>query len=150
MRARRTPLLVGAAVLFLAASLLTARFLSAENRERNLVVELLRAQAKGDAAQVISRLDRCSASAACVAEIRSNVRRVRRPGEVQVVRLDSETAHALGGAEGITRVVWNTTQDDLTVVQCIHVRRTGTALRGRTIVLSGVGPPIRRLSSCRI
>ena len=148
MRARRFPLLLGAVVLFLAASLLTARFLGAENRERNLIIELLGAQARGDADEVIRRLDGCAAAPRCAARARANAERLRRPGRLRLVRLDSETAHVLGAARGPTRVVWLVPGRSLTTVQCIDVERVGNALRGREILLKRLGPPIRRLSSC--
>lgn len=149
MRSRRTPLIVAAVALFLAASFLVARYLAAENRERNLVIELLSAQARGDADAVIDRLDGCATTPGCAARTRAITRRVQqRPGRIRLVRLDSETARVLGAARGPTRVVWLVPGRGLTTVQCIDVQRTGNALRGRSVLLRGISAPIERLSSC--
>lgn len=148
MRARRTPLIAVALVTFLAASFLTARFLSADTRERNLIVALVAAQARGDDSDVIRRLDGCAAQPRCVARVRANTRRLRRAGEIRIARYDSETVHALGAARGPTRVVWLVAGGALTTVQCVDVQRTGNALSGRSILLRGLSAPIERLSSC--
>ena len=148
MRARRTPLLLAALVAFLVASFLTARYLSADTRERNLIVALVTAQARGDETQVIRSLDGCATAPRCVARVRANITRLRRPGPIRIARYDSETLHALGTARGPTRVVWLGADRRLTTVQCVDVERTGNALRGRSILLRGLSAPIERLSSC--
>src|SRR5207244_841321 len=74
---------------------------------------------------------------------RANARRLRRGGPVQIVAYDSATSHALASRTGLTRVVWKT-PDTLTVVQCVRVRRSGSALRGLTVRLLALSAPIRR------
>ncbi len=148
MRARRTPLLAAGLIVFLGLSFLTARYLSVETRERNLIVDLLGAQARGDAEGVIGRLDGCASAPSCVERARVTTARLRRPGRISIARYDSGTVHALGAARGPTRVVWLVPRRSLTVVQCVDVQRTGNALRGHEIRLRGLSGPIRRLSSC--
>jgi hypothetical protein len=75
--------------------------------------------------------------------------KLERPGsELTIARYTSETEHALGDAEGSTRVVWFL-GDDLPTVQCIQVRRRGTPLSGPTVTLLGLSAPIGREQSCR-
>ena len=56
-------------VLFLGISGLLARFLTVENLERDMDLELVQAEARGDLAGVISRLSGCRADPACVAAV---------------------------------------------------------------------------------
>ena len=81
---RATKLLIATGVVvFLGISLLLARYLSTENRERNAVYALLRDQARGDARGVLRRLDGCDAR--CRAAVETNVRRLARPGAVKIL-----------------------------------------------------------------
>ena len=136
------------AVGFLAASLLLARWLSTESSERAQVYALLRAQARGDVRDMVDRLDGCSEDARCRATAAANARRLRRPGAIKILRLDSETAYALGSATGTTRVVWGVVDRGVPVVQCVEVTREGTALAGRRISLRALSGPIGSQSSC--
>jgi hypothetical protein len=136
-------------VIFLAVSFFLARYLTAESRERDEIHRLLVDQARGDAAAMIDRLDGCGKDPACVATQRRNAQRLKRPGEVKIVRLDSDTSYALGTADGTTRIVWTVLPGSgSTVVQCVEVRRGGTALAGRTVTLRRLSAPIGRESSC--
>jgi hypothetical protein len=140
----RIALGVLALLAFLAISALLARWLTTDNAERDKVTRLLQAQARGDAPAMLRQL---TCAPACAAQARANARRLRRPGSVQIVAYDSATAHALSSRTGLTRVVWKTPQT-LTVVQCVRVRRTGSALRGLTIRLLALSAPIPRTASC--
>lgn len=148
MSVRRRRLLVVAVpvlVVFLAVSFVVARFLTTENRERDLVTELLRAEARGDAAAVLHRLHACDA--ACATRVRAVVPRVTGPGAVKVIRLDSATAYSLGTSEGWTRVVWARQVDGATtrpVVQCVRVRRNRSPLTGRSVSLLRLTAPLAR------
>jgi hypothetical protein len=145
---RHLPLIAVAAVAFLAVSGLVARYLTTENRERDDVYQLLRAQARGDAAAMLARLDGCARSAACRAGVEANARRLRRGGDVKILAYDSSTAYAVGAASGRTRVAWTVVDRGLPVVQCVDVRRKGNALAGRTITLTRLSAPIGNESSC--
>jgi hypothetical protein len=147
---RRTliPLVAAGVLVFVAVSLLLARYLNTEGQERGAVFALLQAQARGDAPAMIARLDGCAADPPCAATARSNARRLRRPGEVKILAYDSKTAYALGSAHGPTRVAWTVIDRGLPVVQCVDVERAGTVLAGRAIRLRRLSPPIDRQGTC--
>jgi len=148
-RTKRVLLIVLAVLLFLAVSGLLARFLSVENLERERDLELIQAEARGNVAAMVARLQGCSRSSACraaVARVASDPR-VRRPGGVKILNLESHTAYALTGATGETRVAW-TVIGTLPVVQCIKVRRTGNFLSGVNVTLLALSPPIPNEGEC--
>ena len=77
MSRRRLVLLIAlGAIVFVAISLGLARYLTAENRERDAVYALLRDQARGDLRGMLKRLDGCDAR--CRADAEANVRRLAR------------------------------------------------------------------------
>ena len=141
----RAVLIALAAVAFLAVSALVARWLTTDNAERAKVTRLLQAQARGDARGMLRELEACRG--ACAERARANARRLHRGGPVQIVAYESATSHALASRTGLTRVVWKT-PDTLTVVQCVRVRRSGSALRGLTVSLLAVSAPIPRTAGC--
>jgi hypothetical protein len=146
---RRLTLAIAAGVLFVAFSVVLGRWLTTESRERNAIHDLLVDQARGDAPGMLGHLDGCADTPACAAVQRRNAARLRRGGELKIVRLDSDTAYALGGAEGPTRVVWTVLPGSgSTIVQCVDVKRTGTVLAGHTVTLRRLSAPIGRESSC--
>jgi hypothetical protein len=145
-RRRKVLLAAVGVVVFLAISLLLARYLSTENTERDAVYALLRDQARGDARAMLARLDGCDAR--CRAGVTSNARRLARPGDVKILAYQSSTSYALGSAEGPTRVAWTIIDRQLPVVQCVEVQRTGNVLAGRGINLRRLSVPIDRQGSC--
>lgn len=148
-RPRRLAVVLAAAAVFVGASFLLARWLATETRERNAVAALLRAQARGDARAMLARLaPPCARDVACRARARRNAGRLRRPGEVKILAYQSGTSYALGSARGVTRIAWTIVDRGLPVVQCVQVRRTGTALSGRSIELLGISDPIGREQGC--
>jgi hypothetical protein len=134
-------------LLFVGVSGLLARFLSVENVERDDEVSLLQAQARGDVAAMLDQLAGCRTSPSCVAAVRANASRLRRPGAVKLLSLKSETAYSLSGATGKTRVAW-TVIGRLPVVQCVEVRRTGTVLSGIGVRLLSLSAPIPNEADC--
>lgn len=136
-------------MLFLAISAWLARFLTTDNLEREEDVALIRAEARGDAAAIVSQLENCRASPSCVATARQNAAdpRLRRPGEVKILSLTSATANSPGGATGKTRVAW-TVLGQTPVVQCVDVRRTGSALTGVDVKLLSLSRPIPNEADC--
>ena len=147
---RRTLLIAVAVLAFLAISLLLARWLTTENSERSAIHDLLVAQVAGDAEAMLDALDpACREDAACAREAATNAERLERPGEPKILSLRSDTAYALGEATGATRVAWAITDDDgLPVVQCVEVRREGSAIAGRTVTLLRISAPIGNEASC--
>jgi len=139
-----TRLLVGLGVVaFLAVSVLLARFLQADNVERSRIEALLAAQARGDAREMERLVGRCAGGCAALAG------RLRGRGvtDVEVVRLDSQTARTFGERTAPTRVVWQL-RGGLTTVQCVTVQRTGSVIAGRRVTLRALSAPIGREASC--
>lgn len=136
-----------ALVLFLAISVLLARFLSTENAERDDVLSVLVAQASGNAQAMLDKLHGCRSHPACVATVRSNAGRLRRAGSVKILSLGSGTAYSLSASHGKTRVAW-TVIGRLPVVQCVQVRRTGDFLTGMSVSLSSISAPIPNEADC--
>jgi hypothetical protein len=148
-RPRVLLLAVAGAIVFLAISFVLARYLTTESRERDAIHGLLVDEARGDAQAMLDRLDGCAQLPACAATQRRNAQRLRRRGEVKIVRLDSDTSYALGPAEGVTRIVWTVLPGSgATIVQCVDVKREGNLLSGRTVTLRRLSAPIDRESSC--
>ena len=144
-RHRRWVLVAVGVVVFLAVSALLSRWLGTENAEREAVLDVLQAQVRGDGARMLRDID-CQDDA-CVARVRANARELRAPGDVTIVRIDSDTSHALTSKTGPTRVVW-ITPGRLTTVQCVEVRRTGTPLSGQSVTLLDLSAPIGRQAAC--
>ena len=134
-------------MVFLAVSALLARFLSTENAERDKEATLLQAQARGDVAAMLAELDGCRERPSCVATVRANAMRLRRPGAVKILSLKSSTAYALTGASGQTRLAW-TVIGRLPVVQCVDVRRRGNPVSGITVTLTSLSAPIANEADC--
>jgi hypothetical protein len=149
VRRPRLVVLVALSAVFLAVSLFLARWLGTEGAERDAVASVVQAQARGDVAAVLNRLEpACRRDPACVARVRANSQRLARPGDAKVLRIDSDTAYALGSARGISRVVWTVLDSDVTIVQCFDVRRKGNAFAGHSITLRSVSAPIGLEASC--
>jgi hypothetical protein len=146
---RRRLIEVGSVVLvvFLALSVLLARYLSTENVERTDVLDLLRAEAAGDASGMIARLSGCRAHPGCVAQVKRNAATLRRAGSVKILTLSSQTAYTLTGASGTTRVAW-TVIGKLPTVQCVSVKRGGNFLSGLSVTLTGLSGPIPGEADC--
>jgi hypothetical protein len=134
-------------LLFLTISGLLARFLSVENAERDKDEAVLRAQAAGDVAAMLDQLDGCRRQPSCVATVREDARRLRRPGAVKILSLKSRTAYSLTGATGPTRLAW-TVIGRLPVVQCMQVRRRGSFVSGITVTLLSLSAPIPNEADC--
>jgi hypothetical protein len=140
-------MLLAGALLLLAIGTLLARYLSTENVERDDILAVLQAQARGDAARELELLDGCRAHPACAATVRASAAALKRPGEVKLLSIKSPTAGSLLAATGTTRVAW-TVIGRLPVVQCVVVRRTGDALQGLGVTLLSLGAPIAGEADC--
>lgn len=132
---------------FLVIAALLAFGLTAANRERGKVLDVLRAQARGDAAAVLDDLPECRRVAACATTIERRAGRLRRPGDVKILRYDPSVQLALSDQRGVARVAWSA-GDSLPIVQCVRVRRTGP-LQGAKVELVSVSDPIDREGECR-
>lgn len=138
-----------AVIVVLLVGAVLARFLSAENVERDADLALVQAEARGDVDGMLDQLSGCRASPSCVAAVRADAGdpRVRRSGAVKILQLESPTADSLFAATGRTRLAW-TVIGTLPVVQCVEVRRTGNFLAGIHVQLLGVSAPISGEGRC--
>jgi len=141
-------LIVLAVGVFLIASFLVARWLTAENRERNAVVDLPQLQNEGDAAGMLAAIEGCAQTPKCRADVRSNSRRLSGDGSLKILRFDSAGTYSIGGTSGNSRVAWNRGGASFPVVQCIKVERRGLAFFGASTVIRSISRPIGRESSC--
>jgi hypothetical protein len=134
-------------VLFLLISFELARFFSVESREREDLVSLLQAEAKGNAPGMLAQLRDCRTNPVCVAAVRKDAATLHRAGSVKILTLTSPTAGSLTSKTGTTRVAW-TVIGTLPVVQCVRMRRTGNALTGLSVALLTIGPRIESEADC--
>ena len=132
--------------VFLGISLLLARALTGQGAERTQVVEVLRAQARGDAEAVLQRLPACAREPACARTARDRVGRLRRPGELQVLNYRPSVRLSLTRRTGSGRAAWRA-GGGLPVVQCVRVRREGP-LTGGGVELLALSNPIDLEGSC--
>ena len=133
--------------VFLGISALLAKALSGAGTERAEVLTVLEAQARGDADAVLATLDACRKQQVCARITRARVAKLRRPGEVEIVRYDPSIQVALTRQAGTARVVWRTKQERFPVVQCVKVRREGPLTGGRTELLA-LSDPIGLQGEC--
>lgn len=131
---------------FLAVSALLARALTATGTERAAVLELLRAQARGEAAAVLADVPACAAEPACASATRERTARLRRPGEVRLLRFEPSVGLTLTRQSGPARVAW-AAGGGRPVVQCVRVRREGP-LTGGGVELLAISAPIGGEASC--
>jgi hypothetical protein len=126
-----------------------ARWLSVENDERDADLAVIEAEAHGEEKALLDRLHGCRRQPRCVAAVRANLAnpRLRRPGAVKILQLESHTSYALTGATGNTRVAW-TVIGQLPVVQCIRVRRSGNFLTGISVTPLSLSAPIPNEGGC--
>jgi hypothetical protein len=147
MRRARVYIAIGfAAFVFLGLSGLMARALTGAGTERSDVLELLRAQARGDAAAMLEDLPACRAEPACTTVVRDRVRDLRRQGQVEILTYTPSVQVALTRRTGVGRVAWRAGTSD-PVVQCVRVRRDGP-LTGAGVELLAISAPIGGDASC--
>jgi hypothetical protein len=147
LRRSQVLLLAGVGVfLFLAISAMLARALSATGTERSRVLELARAEARGDAATVLAGTGACAAEPACAAATRAFVAKLRRPGAVEILQYRPSVQLPLTRTTGTGRVAWRA-GTSLPVVQCVRVRRDGP-LSGADVELLSISAPIGTEADC--
>jgi hypothetical protein len=132
--------------VFLGISFLLARGLTGAGAERGRVLEVVRAQARGDADAVLARLPACRRETACARVTRERVARLRRRGDVQILAYEPSARLSLTRKVGTGRVAWRA-GTGLPIVQCVRVRREGP-LTGGGLELLAVSEPIARDGGC--
>jgi hypothetical protein len=147
-RRARLILIAFGVFVFLGISFLLARALTGAGAERSLVLEVVRAQARGDAAAVLERLPECRRDATCARLVRGRTPRLRRPGRVEILNYQPSVQLALTDQAGLARVAWRADgPKPLPVVQCVQVRRQGP-LTGGGVELVSISAPIGAESPC--
>jgi hypothetical protein len=143
----RRALAIGFVVFFfLGISALLARGLTGAGNERAKVLDVLRAQARGDAEAVLADLPECRAEPACAQVTRERVDRLRRPGRVEILTYTPSVRVALTRRTGTGRVAWRAGAG-MPVVQCVRVRREGP-LTGAGVELLAISAPIGGEEGC--
>ncbi len=145
-RAARITLVAVGVFVFLGISLLLARGLTGAGQERTQVLDVLRAQARGDARAVLARLPACAREPACATVTRTRVQRLARPGAVQILNYEPAARVALTRQVGTGRVAWRAGAA-LPTVQCVRVRRDGP-LTGGDVELLSLSNPIGLEAGC--
>jgi hypothetical protein len=148
MRRTHRLALIGVGVIaFLAVSALLARAWSADGAERSAITTLLKAEARGDAAAMVARIQNCGDSAACQARVHANVAALTRPGAFSILQLEPSAGFSLSGTLGTARIAWKTASS-LPIVQCVRVKRAGDVLSGLRIELLAISPRIKTDGNC--
>jgi hypothetical protein len=132
--------------VFLGISFLLARALTGEGAERSRVLDVLHAQARGDAPAVLKQLPACSREPACVRVTRARVARLKRPGKIQILSYRPSVRVTMTRRSGTGRVAWRA-GGALPVVQCVKAIRDGP-LTGGGVELLALSDPIRSDASC--
>ena len=143
-RRRRALLITAGLIAFLVISVALARVLSANGGERSAVTDLVKAEAAGDGKAVLGALHDCDS--ACATRVLAIVRRISRPGRVQLLQYDPGTQVGVTTRTGTGRIAWRI-GSGLPIVQCVRVRRGGIASR-HMITLLRLTAPIGRESNC--
>ena len=147
MRRPRNLIVAGFFVfVFLGISFLLARGLTGAGNERSKVLDVLEAQARGDADAVLADLPACRAEPACAQVTRERVAKLRRPGDLEIRNYQPSVQVALTRQTGTGRVAWRAGRS-LPVVQCVRVRRDGP-LTGGDVELLSISAPIGAEASC--
>jgi hypothetical protein len=134
-------------VAFLALSAILARVYSADNAERSALTGLVQAEARGDTAAVIARIEHCRQSPACTARAAEVSSALRHSGAVQVLQIQASTGFNVVSTTGTARVAWDV-GGSLPIVQCVVVHRAGNAVSGLRVELMKVSPRIKSDADC--
>ena len=132
--------------VFLGISFLLARALTGPGAERSRVLDVVRAQARGDADAVLEKLPACAAEPACARVTRERVTQLERPGEVEILTYTPSVRVTMTRRSGTGRVAWRA-GDSRPVVQCVKARREGP-LTGGGVELLSISKPIGLEASC--
>ena len=137
-------------VAFLVVSAVLARVWNADASEGAAVTAVIAAEARGQAPATVAAIPGCVARPACRARVTALSRSLARPGTVEILQRSASLGFTLGGGTGTARVAWHTTLVPQPVVQCLRVRRTGSAvsLHGLHVAVLRLSPPIRSDSEC--
>ena len=134
--------------VFLGVSLLLTKAFVGAGNERSKVLDVLRAEARGDGDAVLAQMPKCRRNPVCARVARERTAKLARPGRVQILNFEPSVQVALTNRSGSARVAWRTTERDFPVVQCVVVERKGP-LTGGGVELVSISNPIGLSASCR-
>ena len=146
-RRTKVTVIVFGVFLFLGISLLLARALVGTGGERSAILEILRAQARGDATAMLDRMPRCERDPTCARVTRERTAKLRRPGNVEILNFTPSTQAAFVDTTGTARVAWRTPEKRFPVVQCVVVEREGPLTGGKVRIVS-ISNPIGLEANC--
>jgi hypothetical protein len=132
--------------VFAVICVLLAIALSGAGNERASVLDVLKAQARGDANGVLAELPACRAEPGCAAGVRAVTARLKAQGKVEILIYEPSVHLALTRRVGTGRVAWRI-GDRLPTVQCVRARREGP-LTGGGVELLSISAPIGRQAPC--
>jgi hypothetical protein len=133
--------------VFLGISFLLARALTGQGAERSRVLDVVRAEARGDADAVLEKLPACAREPACAQVTRDRVAELERTGKVQILNYRPSVRVTMTRRSGTGRVAWRAGGSQ-PVVQCVKARREGP-LTGGGVQLLAISKPIAIDASCR-
>jgi hypothetical protein len=136
-----------AVIVFLGISALLARVLSADGAERSAITALIEAEARGDQAGMIERIQDCGDTSSCVARVARDIATLKHAGSVSIIQLQPSAGFSLTSTLGTARVAWNV-GGSLPIVQCVRVRRAGNALSGLRIELLAITARLPGSANC--
>ena len=110
------------------------------------MIDVLRAQARGDADAVLERLPACAREPACARVTRDRVAALERPGQVEILTYRPSVRVTMTRRSGTGRVAWRA-GGSLPVVQCVKARREGP-LTGGGVELLAISKPIGLEAPC--
>jgi hypothetical protein len=134
-------------IVFLVISALLARVLSVDGAERNAITALIQAEARGDAAAMVNRIQDCGRSPACRARATEDALNLDRQGKVVILELNPSAGFSLSSTVGTARVAWRA-GNSLPVVQCVRVHRAGDVLSGLRVELLEISRRIKSDTAC--
>jgi len=132
--------------LFLGISFLLARALTGAGAERSRVLDVVRAEARGDAEEVLERLPACAREPACARVTRDRVAALKRPGQVEILTYRPSIRVTMTRRSGTGRVAWRA-GGSRPVVQCVKAKREGP-LTGGGVELLAISKPIGLEAPC--
>lgn len=147
MRRRHLSLVVLLILVVLAVGAILARVWSTDGAESAAITGLVQAEARGDQPAMLERIQGCRTSPSCRTRVAQDIAALRRAGSVSILQLRASTGFALTGTVGTARVAWKVTSA-LPIVQCVRVRRAGSALRGLRVHLLAISARIKSDADC--
>ena len=134
-------------LVFLIISALLARTFSANGAEQTAITNLLKAEAAGNEAGMIARIDGCPQSTSCRARVAQDAARLKRSGPFSIINLQPSTSFSITGMTGTARVAWRA-GSSLPIVQCLRIRRSGNVISGLHVHVLELSARIKSTHAC--